>query len=126
MKAREAIVENYIAGYNQMDIPRMIKDLDESVVFKNVSNDEVDLEINGLESFKQQAEEAVSLFLEREQTITAIRHQNGAVEADLSYRAVLAKDFSDDLKKGQEVHLTGTSVFTFNKDNKITSLTDIS
>lgn len=126
MKAREEIVENYIAGYNEMDISRMVKDLHESVVFKNVSNGEVDLEINGLESFKQQAQDAIALFSERKQTITAIRHQNGAVEADLSYRAVLAKDFSDDLKRGQEVQLTGTSIFTFNKDNKITSLTDIS
>ena len=126
MKAREEIIENYIAGYNEMNIEKMTKDLDDSIVFKNVSNEIVDLEIDGLDSFKQQATDAIGLFSEREQTITAIRHQNGAVEVDISYYAVLAKDFSEDLQKGQKVHLNGTSVFTFNKDNKITSLTDIS
>ncbi|MBC7934964.1 MAG: nuclear transport factor 2 family protein [Rhizobacter sp.] len=123
MKARETIVENYIAGYNEMNVQKMVKDLDVSVIFKNVSNERVDLELHGLENFRQQAERALVLFAERKQTINAVRHQNGAVELDIDYYARIARPLQSSAK-GPELHFTGTAVFTFNKDNKITSITD--
>ena len=126
MQTREAIIENYIAGYNEMDLQKMTRDLDESVIFKNVSNGTVDIELNGLASFYEQAQKALAIFSERKQTVTAIRHQYDAVEADISYYAVLARDLPEGPQKGQELRLTGVAVFTFNKDNRITSITDIS
>jgi hypothetical protein len=126
MRSREAIIENYIAGYNEMDLQKMTRDLDEAVVFKNVSNEVVDMELYGLNAFKQQAEKALVLFSERKQTVTAIRHRDGAVEVDIGYDAILSQQPPEGLQKGQSLHFNGTTIFTFNKDNRITSLTDIS
>ena len=123
MKAREDIVENYIAGYNEMDIQKMVRDLDDGVVFKNVSNENVDLELHGLENFREQAERALSLFIERKQTMMAIRHQNGAVELDIDYYARIAPSPGGS-GTAPELRFSGTAVFTFSKDNKITSITD--
>ena len=126
MKAREEIVENYIEGYNTFNIEQMLKDMDASVQFKNVFKDEVTLALDGIDAFRAQAKRAIEFFSEREQTINSIRHSNGAVEIEVAYRAIVAQDLPNGLQKGQELHLTGTSVFTFNKDNRITSVTDIS
>lgn len=126
MKAREAIVENYIEGYNSFDIEKMTKDMDDGVQFKNVSNGEVNMELDGIDAFRQQAQEATAYFSERTQTINSVKHENGAVEIEIAYYAIAAKDLPNGLKKGQAIHLTGTSVFTFSKENKITSITDIS
>lgn len=126
MKDRETIVENYIEGYNSFDIEQMTKDMDAAVQFKNVSNGEINMELNGIKAFRQQAMEAAAYFSKRMQTINSVKHENGAVEIEIAYYAVAAQDLSNGLKKGQEIHLTGTSVFTFSKENKILSVTDIS
>lgn len=126
MKAREAIVENYIEGYNSFDIEKMTRDMDESVQFKNVSNGEINMELDGIDVFRQQAQEAAAYFSERTQTINSVKHENGAVEIEIAYHAIVATELPNGWKKGQEIHLTGTSVFTFNKENKIISITDIS
>ncbi|RYY70822.1 MAG: nuclear transport factor 2 family protein [Chitinophagaceae bacterium] len=126
MKDREAIIENYIQGYNEMDLDKMTRDIDESIQFRNVSKDVVDMELNGKIAFSQQARKALSIFEQRSQTILATRHRDGAVEVDIAFYAVLAQDLPDGLTKGQELQFNGTSVFTFNKDNRIISITDIS
>lgn len=125
MKDRETIIDNYIEGYNHFNVEQMLKDLDPSVQFRNVFKEEVLLELNGIDAFKAQAESALDYFSERSQTINSTRHQAGAVEVEIAYKAIAAQDLPNGLKAGQELHLTGTSVFTFNDHNKITSITDI-
>lgn len=126
MKAREAIVENYIEGYNSFDIEKMTRDMDESVQFKNVSDGKVNMELDGIDAFRQQAQEATAYFSERTQTINSVKHENGAVEIEVAYVAIAAGDLPNGWRKGQEIHLSGTSVFTFSKENRIISITDIS
>lgn len=125
MVEREKIINNYIEGYNQFDIEKMVADFDENIVFENIQNDEITLSLRGLSQFRQQAEQAKTYFVTRRQTITSIQHLDSRTEIQIAYNAVIAMDFPNGLKKGQELNLTGKSVFEFQK-NKIVKLTDIS
>lgn len=122
---REKIIENYIAGYNQFDIDKMMADFDDKIVFENIQNAEVNMTLSGLKEFRNQAEEAKKYFSEREQTITLFSHSENQSEIDIDYRAVLAMDFPNGMQKGQELNLKGKSVFEFS-NNKIIRLADIS
>jgi hypothetical protein len=122
---REAIIQNYITGYNQFDIERMVVDFDENIVFENISNDESNMLLTGLQAFREQAEQAKQYFSERTQTVKSFKHHNDKTEIELDYKATLAMDLPNGLKKGEELHLQGKSLFAFS-GNKIVGLTDIS
>jgi len=125
MENREKIIENYIAGYNNFDTDRMVTDFCHDIVFENISGGETSLRLIGLQAFKDQAEQAKTYFYSRKQTITSYLHQQDETMITIEYTAVLAMDFPNGLKKGDELNLKGTSVFKFSGD-KIISLTDIS
>lgn len=120
---REKIIQNYIEGYNEFNIEKMIQDFKNEIIFQNVQNEEVTMTINGITDFKQQAEQSKSYFEAREQKITAIKHELNETEIEIEYSAVLAIDFPNGLKKGQKLELNGKSIFKF-QGNKIIQLTD--
>lgn len=122
---REKIIQNYIEGYNNFDVEKMVRDLDEEIIFQNIQNKEVNLTLNGVNEFKQQAEGAKSYFESRQQKITSIKHIEDQTEIEIDYLAILAIDFPNGLKKGEKLKLKGKSIFKF-RDNKIVQLTDIS
>lgn len=122
---RESIIQNYIDGYNEFDIEKMIRDLDDEIVFQNIQNNEVNITLNGINAFKQQAEQAKSYFENRHQKVTSTKHIDDKTEIEIEYSAVLGMDFPNGLKKGQRLELKGKSIFVF-KGNKISELTDIS
>jgi hypothetical protein len=103
----------------------MVQDLDEAIVFENISNGEMDMSLEGIEAFKEQAEQAKKYFSARMQTIKSFTHTNNETEIGIDYCAVLAMDFPNGLKKGDELKLQGKSVFKFRGD-RIIKLTDIS
>lgn len=125
-KAKE-IIENYIRAYNNFEIEGMLKDLDEEVVFQNISGGRVNMTTNGIEAFKKQAEEAKQYFKEREQTIKRLQFYENPAEAvaEIDYKGVLATELPGGLKAGDSINLQGKSVFKF-RNNKITEITDIS
>lgn len=125
MTNKEKIIHNYIEGYNQFDIDKMIADFDESIVFENIQDGEINMTLNGIDEFKAQAEKSKEYFSVRKQTIQSFSHDSNAVTIEIDYYAVLAIDFPNGLKAGQELNLKGKSVFEFS-DNKIVKLTDIS
>ena len=125
MKEREALIKNYIDGYNQFDINKMVSDLDEDIVFENVTNGEMNMSFTGLKAFREQAEQAKYIFSERTQTIKSFVHQNDETEIIIEYRAILAMDLPNGLRKGDELNLRGKSIFKF-LGEKIIRLTDIS
>ncbi|MCP2028087.1 hypothetical protein L1276_003255 [Flavobacterium sp. HSC-32F16] len=125
MTNKEKIIQNYIESYNQFDINKMTADFNESIIFENVQNGEINMTLNGIDEFKTQAEKAKEYFSERKQTIQSFNHDSNAVTIEIDYYAVLAIDFPNGLKAGQELNLKGKSVFEFS-DNKIVKLTDIS
>ncbi|MFZ4262499.1 hypothetical protein ACFRAE_10660 [Sphingobacterium sp. HJSM2_6] len=123
---REQIILNYINAYNLFDVDRMVKDFDEAILFENVRNKIRTDSLQGLEAFKEQAIEAKNYFSQRTQTILKMAHfeQNSII--DITYHAVLAIDFSDDLKAGYVVELQGQSIFEFTEAFKIKKLIDLS
>lgn len=125
MHTRETIIQAYIDGYNQFDVDKMVAHLDEQIIFENQQGGVVNMSLQGLEAFRQQAELAKSYFSERKQTIKAFRHTDTITEIDIEYVAVLAMDFPNGMQKGQKLSLTGKSVFTFSSD-KVVKLVDIS
>lgn len=122
---REKVVKNYIDGYNNFDIDKMFVDFDESIIFENIQNGEVNMTLSGISALKEQAEQAKSYFSNRQQTIKTFVHNDDETEIEIDYSAVLAMDFPNGLKKGEKLNLTGKSIFKFS-DNKVVKLTDIS
>lgn len=122
-KQHQRSVEQYIRAYNQFDIEGMLAQLHPDIVFQNISEGEVSLETKGLEAFREQAEEAQAFFSEREQTVTSWSFRQDTVTVGIRYRAVLAKDLPNGLRRGDPLQLDGESEFVF-KGDKIIRLTD--
>lgn len=125
MNNREKIIAHYIQGHNEFDTIKMSEHLHPSLLFENIQNGVVTMSLNGLEAFLQQAEEAKSYFTTRKQTVISMVHSEYKTEVEIDYEAVLAMDFPNGMKKGDELRLKGKSVFEF-RDGKIVKIRDIS
>ena len=124
-ETRKKIVESYVRAYNNFDIENMLKDMDEGVIFRNISGGAINLTTNGIEELREQAETAKELFSEREQKITSLKFGENTVEAEIAYSGTLAADLPNGLKQGDQIELNGKSIFRFAGD-KIIELEDIS
>ncbi len=125
MTNRERIIQNYVVGYNQFDVNKMVTDFADNIVFEHVQGGQINLSITGLQAFRQQAEIAKNYFTIRQQTIRSFEHLDDKTQVEIHYTAVLAMDLPNGLKSGQELKLTAKSVFEF-AENKIVKLIDIS
>ena len=125
MNTRELIIQNYVKGYNEFDIDRMVADFDADIVFENISNGETNMVLHGIAAFRDQAGQATTYFSERKQAIRSFVHQDDETEIQIDYHAILAVDFPNGMKKGDVLNLQGRSVFRFAGD-KIIKLIDIS
>lgn len=122
---REKIIQNYIDGYNEFDVEKMTYDFDNTIIFQNIQSGEVNMTLNGIDAFKQQAERTKSYFKNRQQKITSIKYNDDSIEIEVDYSATLATDFPNGLQKGDKLEMKGKSIFKF-LDNKIVEITDIS
>ena len=113
---RQQAVEHYIRAYNAFDTEGMLADLHLDIIFQNITDGQVDTETQGLEAFRQQAEQAKHYFRERQQTITGTQTEGDTIIVDISYRGVLAVDLPNGLKTGETLELQGQSVFSFEGD----------
>lgn len=120
---RKEIIDHYISAYNLFDVPSMLLYLHEEVEFRNISNGEVNLSLQGIAAFREQAEQAAKLFEEREQVMLAYQEWESVAEVTIAYRAVLATDLSEALKAGDTLELQGKTIFGFWGD-KIVSIED--
>lgn len=125
MKTRETIIRAYIAAYNRFDIAGMLADLHPDIHFENISDGAVNMQLDGVDAFRTQAEQAAKFFTHREQTITAIHDGETQTEVEIDYAAVLAIDLPNGLKHGDALRLKGKSIFVFS-DDKIIRITDVS
>ncbi|OPB98064.1 nuclear transport factor 2 family protein [Elizabethkingia occulta] len=125
MSRKEHIIRSYINAYNQFDIPGMVANLHDNIIFKNIQDGETNLLLQGKKEFRRQAELAKMYFTERQQNITSVKHSEDQTEIEIDYFAVLAADMPNGLKKGNTLKLTGKSIFKF-LDDRIIELTDIS
>nr|WP_305050632.1 hypothetical protein [Elizabethkingia bruuniana] len=56
MSRKEHIIRSYINAYNQFDIPGMVANLHDNIIFKNIQDGETNLLLQGKKEFRQQAE----------------------------------------------------------------------
>ncbi|WP_161993953.1 nuclear transport factor 2 family protein [Cyclobacterium xiamenense] len=110
------VIEKYIAAYNAKNVEEMVRDLSVDVVFEHLTNDEVSMRLEGLDAFRRQAEEALSYFSHRKQTVLSWEFAGDLVRVEVDYQAVLAVDFPNGLKAGERLHMSGISEFTFEND----------
>ncbi|MBJ6118714.1 nuclear transport factor 2 family protein [Pontibacter sp. BT310] len=120
---QKKVIENYVSSYNNFDIEGMIADLDENVVFENITNGELDLRTEGLIEFKKQAESAKQYFRQRKQIIDNWEFDNSSVSIEITYEAILNVDLPNGLKNGESLNLKGKSRFKF-EEGRIVKITD--
>ncbi len=120
---QKQVIENYINAYNNFDIEGMIADLDENIVFENISNGKIDLKTEGLAAFEKQADTAKQYFQQRKQTIEHWEFNESTVSIGIDYEAILAIDLPSGLKSGDTLRLKGKSIFEFD-EAKIIKITD--
>ncbi|USB31798.1 nuclear transport factor 2 family protein [Paenibacillus sp. YPG26] len=117
------IIEKYIEAYNTFDIEGMVGLLDKEILFRNISNGEVDTEIQGIEEFRELAGKSAAMFSNRCQTITGYAAEDDQAEVQIDYEGTLAVDLPNGLKAGDKIHLQGKSVFQI-KEGKLTLIED--
>jgi len=120
-----SLVDFYIDGYNRMDVDAMIEGVHPLVEFKNISAGKVNASTIGVVELKTLAQQALLLFSERRQDIKSFEVKGSRAVATIAFRAVVANDMLNGLKKGEVLKLSGRSEFEF-KDGKIYKITDIS
>jgi len=125
MNERESIIHKYLQGYNEFDVDKMVEDFDQEFVFENITNGVTTHTLQGVESFKDQAAQAAAYFSERKQSAVSFVHYPDKSEVDIDYYAVLAIDFPTGERAGEEMKLTGKSIFRF-EGGKIIGITDVS
>ncbi|NHE57243.1 nuclear transport factor 2 family protein [Cyclobacterium plantarum] len=120
---RKKIIENYVHAYNHFDIEGMVQNMDENIIFENITDGKVDLRTEGLKQFVQQATAAKAYFECRNQQIETWDFLEATVKISISYKAILAIDLPNGMKAGDSLEMRGTSIFAF-ADGKIIRLTD--
>lgn len=123
--AKQNLIERYIEAYNNFDVEGMLAGLHHNIVFKNIANGEINLQTDGIEAFRNQAEQTKAFFSERTQTITSIRFDESETEVGIDYVGILAIDLPNGMKIGDKLELKGKSIFRFS-DGKIIEIQDIS
>lgn len=118
-----ALIHAYLDAYNRFDIEGMLAVLDDDVRFENFSGGELTVATDGIMAFRDIAQQAVALFSEREQRVTAIEEGDGWVKVGIAYRGVLRNGFPGGPGPGTVLELRGSSEFAF-RDGKIAKIVD--
>jgi hypothetical protein len=112
----EQSIKQYIHAYNNFDIDSMLIRLHPSIVFKSISQGEVDVVTVGRDEFRVQAQKAATYFRQREQLISDLKIHDQRAEVNVDYKAILAIDLPNGMKQGESLELKGRSVFCFEND----------
>lgn len=120
-----SLVDHYIDAYNRMDIEDMLAGLHPHVEFKNIAAGVVNASTSGVAELKILATQSLALFSERRQVIETFEAQGSRAVASIAFRALVASDLPNGLKKGQVLNQLGRSEFEF-RDGVIFRITDIS
>ncbi|PZD97314.1 nuclear transport factor 2 family protein [Paenibacillus sambharensis] len=122
---KEALIRQYIDAYNNFDIEGMLSVLHPNIVFRNYSNNVMEVETTGIEQFRQLARQGAKLFAQRCQTVEEIQAADSGMKATIEFEGVLADGMPNGLKAGSRINLKGLSLFEF-KDGRISLIEDYS
>ncbi|MBN2514976.1 MAG: nuclear transport factor 2 family protein [Deltaproteobacteria bacterium] len=119
------IIDRYIHAYNSFDIHGMLSFMHRDIIFRNISQGQVNLSAKGSDEVRQVAEQAAGLFKSRFQRVENCRFDENTVSVDIDYEDILAGDIPDGPRAGERLKLRGKSVVSF-RDGLISSLVDYS
>ncbi|MFZ6743600.1 nuclear transport factor 2 family protein [Undibacterium sp. JH2W] len=122
---KQGLIHSYLTAYNNFDIDGMMDLLHTDIVFKNISDGEINAQTNGREEFRQLAEQSKGYFSSRQQDPSNFRFQADQASIDIAYQGVLAIDLPNGLKTGETLKLNGRSEFIF-KDGLLAGISDYS
>ncbi|GGH27183.1 nuclear transport factor 2 family protein [Paenibacillus segetis] len=105
------IIQDYIKAYNAFDVEGMVSLLNKDIKFRNISNGEVNTETQGIQKFRELAEESIKIFSSRRQTIIDCLYVEDRVEVEIDYEGIVAIDLPNGLKVGDKIQLQGKSIF---------------
>lgn len=117
-------IERYIQAYNAMDVDHMLGELDSLIEFRNIADGTVTDRASGIDEFERIARQSLQLFSARKQDILNVECFNDTTILQISFSGRLLVDFSETLKKGMSLRLTGSSILR-TKDSKIVQIIDV-
>ncbi|MCX2745568.1 nuclear transport factor 2 family protein [Mangrovivirga sp. M17] len=123
-KDKIRIIEEYIAGYNEYNIDKMLKSVSKDVHFMNITHDFITLNIHGKNDFRTIAEKSKEMFKSRKQEIDDVCFKEDTVEVDVNYSAIINLGMRNQLSADEKLIIRGKSLFKFN-DNQIVEIQDI-
>lgn len=121
----EKIIREYVKHYNEFNLDGMLGLMTDDVCFENIMNGETDVKTTNIAELEQIAGISLNIFSERQQTIKSITIKGDSYVVEIDYYGRIADDLPNGLKQGDEIKLSGKSIYKF-RDGKICSLTDIS
>ncbi|WP_305985603.1 nuclear transport factor 2 family protein [Roseibium sp. MMSF_3544] len=116
-------IPDYIAAYNARDVERMLSYLAPDIRFTNLSDGSVTADASGLDEFADLARAALGLFSSRHQAVRSSLSVANTTIAEIRYAATVAQDLPNGWQQGQQVRLTGLSLFEV-EGGQITRLVD--
>lgn len=110
---KENLINRYLTAYNTFDVEGMIALLSANIHFENYPSGQLTNSTNGIDEFRELAEQSKSLFSEREQRIIKLTFGQDSAVADIVYRGKLAVDIPNGPSAGTILDLKGQSEFYF-------------
>jgi hypothetical protein len=121
--AKLALVQRYIAAYNDFDVDGMLATLHDDVRFENYVGELLTASSEGIAAFRTLAEQGRDMFAEREQRITGVERAHGVLIASIAWRGRPARDIPDGPRAGALLELAGRSEFSI-ADGRIVRIVD--
>lgn len=118
-----ALIERYVAAYNAFDVDGMLDTLTPDVRFENWSGGQLTASCDGRDAFRVLAEQAKTMFAEREQRVTALAPRGDTLVAAIAWRGQLAVDVPGGPPAGTRLTLRGESEFVV-RDGQLALVVD--
>ncbi|MFS2028256.1 nuclear transport factor 2 family protein [Massilia sp. GER05] len=118
-----ALIERYVAAYNAFDVDGMLDTLSPDVRFENWSGGHLTAASDGRDAFRILAEQARTMFAQREQRVTALAPRGDALVAAIAWRGQLAIDVPGGPPAGTRLAVRGESEFVV-RDGQLALVVD--
>ncbi|WP_017812693.1 MULTISPECIES: nuclear transport factor 2 family protein [Paenibacillus] len=124
-RAMKDMIDSYVQAYNTFDIEGMMSFLHDDITFRNIASGEITAETQGIQHFRELAQQSAAMFATRCQTITGYNWNDDCIEVGIMYKGTFAVDLPNGYKSGDQLELNGTSKFKIS-DDKIILIEDYS
>ena len=109
----EETIRRYLAAYNDRDIPAMLAQVTEDVVFENISNTGQSMRLEGREMMGEVAQLAGNAFAWRRQQLLNIIADGNRAAAEVTFEGQAAVDLPNGTQAGEIIRVSGATFFEF-------------